>query len=72
MMRSIFSQSCGSLMIMSEFVSTFATTLNDAVLEPYVGYWLLALRQVTVLFPPPTLIPFAQEPTVAAAVPDDG
>ena len=52
---------------------TFATSLADAVLEPYVGYWLLALRPVTLIISPPTLIPF-KSPTqsIAAVAPDSG
>jgi hypothetical protein len=52
----------------------FETVLADAVLEPYVGYWILALRPVTLVLSPPTLIPFKQgaPASVAAMVPDDG
>lgn len=52
----------------------FATALGDAVMEPYVGYWLLALRPVTLIVSPPALIPFRERPplSVAAAAPDDG
>ncbi len=52
----------------------FATVLGDAVMEPYVGYWLLALRPVTLVLSPPTLIPFKEGggTFVAAAAPDDG
>jgi hypothetical protein len=53
---------------------TFPTNLGDAVMEPYVGYWILALRPVTLILSQPTLIPFKAEggPLVAALAPDEG
>lgn len=49
---------------------TFPTDVQDMVMEPYVGYWFLTFRPITLIFPPPTVIPFkapahlAPEPTV--------
>ena len=51
---------------------TFVTAMGDAVFEPYVGYWLLARRPVTIVMPTPTLIPFTQNATPVAAAADDG
>ena len=45
---------------------TYPTSLEDLIMEPYVGYWLLVLRPVTLVFPPPTLLPF-EAPAAPAA-----
>jgi len=42
---------------------TFHNRMRDMVLEPYVGYWLLVLRPITLIFPVPTIMPFEAPPT---------
>jgi hypothetical protein len=44
---------------------TWATSMQDAELVPYQGYWLLSYADITLLFPPPTL--FALASGVASA-----
>jgi len=48
---------------------SFKTTLGDMVMEPYVGYWLLVLRPITLMIPAPTLMPF-KAATLAPAAPE--
>ncbi len=52
---------------------TYPTTMTDMVMEPDEAYWFLALRPVSLILSPPTLIPFRhQVPTAATAAPTDG
>jgi len=54
---------------------TYPTTLADLIMQPYVGYWVQALRSVTLTLPPPTLMPFRATGAPAAAAtiaPADG
>ncbi len=51
---------------------TWETSLADASVVPYEGYWLLAFREVSLLFPPPAVTAPAAEPRPAAATEDDG
>jgi hypothetical protein len=50
---------------------TYPLELEDLVMEPYVGYWFLVLRPVTLVYPTPTIIPF-EAPTPTAAPEADG
>ncbi|MGQ9730033.1 MAG: FlgD immunoglobulin-like domain containing protein [Candidatus Zipacnadales bacterium] len=45
---------------------TFNTMLSQMILEPYVGYWIRALRPVTMMFPPPGLMPFKTQTPLPA------
>jgi hypothetical protein len=49
---------------------TFATSFADMVLEPYVGYWLLVLRPITLVLPPPTIMPFKAPAQLVPETPD--
>ncbi len=51
---------------------TYPTTLADMLMEPYVAYWFLALRPVTLILQPPTLIPFSHRVVSATSQPADG
>lgn len=46
------------------------SSLPDTSVVPYQGYWLLAFRDISVVFPPPTLFAPASTGSVAAA--DEG
>jgi len=46
---------------------TWETTLQTTTLVPFEGYWLLAYRNVTLVFPPPSLFSAAAAPAAADA-----
>jgi hypothetical protein len=46
---------------------TWELSLSESRLDPYMGYWLLARQDITLLFPPPTLTTPAQAPPAAVA-----
>jgi len=50
---------------------TFGTSLADTVVQPLQGYWVYSAQNCTLLFDPPTLIPFAATAPAAAAPPQD-
>jgi len=55
---------------------TYPTTLAELIMEPYRGYWIQALRPVTLTLPAPTLMPFrhtgAKAAVAATILPADG
>jgi len=51
---------------------TWETSLTAAYAVPFEGYWLLAYRDLTLVFPPPSGLYAAQEPVAAAAQSEDG
>ncbi len=51
---------------------TWDTSLTAAYAIPFEGYWLLAYRDVTLVFPPPSGLLVAQEPAAAGSQSEDG
>ena len=51
---------------------TWDTSLTGAYAIPFEGYWLLAYRDVTLVFPPPSGLLVAQEPAASASSAQDG
>ncbi|GEM_PF-6505432 len=56
--------------VTNEYV--WSTTLAGTSLIPFEGYWLLAYRDVTLVFPPPGGMMVAEVPATAATQPQDG